>query len=149
MGSIPKALATGYCDSLIEMSGSSMSDLTFSSERKNCTHFSRMRPLSRSSLPYSSRTHYDSSFFVSSSCTDWMIWKNPCWSPSDCFSDSIMWSSKKRITAALRTLFSQLHAFLPILHSYVFLVCIFRRCHAVCIASVAAWSSASAWASPL
>ena len=37
--------------------------------RKNRTHLSRIRPLSRSSIPSSSRTHCDSTFFVSSSCT--------------------------------------------------------------------------------
>ena len=39
-----------------------MSDLEFSSERKNRTHLSPIRPLSRSSLPPSSRTHCDSTF---------------------------------------------------------------------------------------
>ena len=75
MGSIPRALAIGCCGSLFGMSGSSMSDLEFSNERKNRTHLSRVRPLSRSSLPPSSRTHCDSTFFVSSSCTDLMFWK--------------------------------------------------------------------------
>ena len=37
VGSIPRALATGCCGSLFGMSGSSMSDLEFSSERKNLT----------------------------------------------------------------------------------------------------------------
>ena len=64
MGSIPRALATGCCGSPFGMSGSSMSDLEFSNERKNHTHLSRIRPLSRSSLPPSSRTHCDSTFFV-------------------------------------------------------------------------------------
>ena len=41
VGSIPRALATGCCGSLFGMSGSSMSDLEFSSERKNLTHLSR------------------------------------------------------------------------------------------------------------
>ena len=150
VGSIPRALATGCCGSLFGMSGSSMSDLEFSSERKNRTHLSRIRPLSRSSLPLSSRTHCDSTFFVSSSCTDLMFWKNPCWSPMrNCFSNSTTWRSKKRTTAALRTLFSQLHAFLTALRSCASLVSILRRCHAVCIASVAACSSASVRASPL
>ena len=66
-----------------------MSDLAFSSERKNRNHLSRIRPLSRSSLPSSSRAHCDcdSTFFVSSSCTDLMFWKNPCWCPMrNCFS---------------------------------------------------------------
>ena len=78
VGSIPRALATGWCGSLFGMSASSMSDLEFSSERKNLTHLSRTRPLSRNSLPSSSRTHCDSTFFVSSSCTDLVFWKNPC-----------------------------------------------------------------------
>ena len=81
VGSISRALATGCCGSLFGMSGSSMSDLAFSRERKNRTHISRIRPLSRSSLPSSSRTHCDSTFFVSSGCTDLIFWKNPCWSP--------------------------------------------------------------------
>ena len=127
-----------------------MTDFAFSSERKNCTHHSRIRPLSRSSLPSSSRTHCDSTFFVFSSCTDLMFWKNPSWSPTrSCFSNSTTWRSKKRTTAALRTFFSQLHAFLTALRSCTSLVSIFRRCHAACIALVAACSSASVRASQL
>ena len=127
-----------------------MSDLEFSDERKNRTHLSRIRPLSRSSLPPSSRTHCYSTFFVSSSCTHLMFWKNPCWSPMrNCFSNSTTWRSKKRTTAALYTIFSQLHAFLTALRSCASLVSILRHCHAVCIASVAACSSASVRASPL
>ena len=38
VGSIPKARATGCCGSLFGMSGSSMSDFAFGSERKNRTH---------------------------------------------------------------------------------------------------------------
>ena len=45
VGSIPRALATGCCGSLFGMSGSSMSDLEFSSEQKNRTHPLRIRPL--------------------------------------------------------------------------------------------------------
>ena len=74
VGSIPRALATGCCGSLFGMSGSSMSDLAFSSECKNQTHLSRIRPLSPSSLPPSSQTHCDSTFLVFSSCTDLMFW---------------------------------------------------------------------------
>ena len=48
-----------------------------------------------------------------------------------------------------RTLSSQLHASLTALRSCASLVSIFRRCHAVYIASVAACSSASVRASPL
>ena len=96
VGSIPRALATGCCGSLFGMSGSNMSDLEFSNERKNRTHLSRIRPLSRSSLPPSSRTHCDSTFFVSTGCTDLMFWKNPCWSPlHNFFSNSTTWRSKK------------------------------------------------------
>ena len=150
VGSISRALATGCCGSLFGMSASSMSDLEFSNERKNRTHLSRIRPLSRSSLPHSSRAHFDSTFFVSSSCTDLMFWKNPCWSPiRNCFSNSTTGRSKRRTTVALRTLFSQLHAFLAALRSCASLVSGFRRCHAACIASVAVCSSASVWASPL
>ena len=88
-GSIPRALATGCCGSLFGMSGSSMSDLEFRSERKNRTPLSRIRPLSCSSLLHSSRRHCDLTFFVSSSCTDLMFWKNPCWSSiRNCFSNS-------------------------------------------------------------
>ena len=79
-----------------------------------------------------------------------MFWKNPCWSPiRNCYSNSTTWRSKKRTTAALRTLFSELHAFLTALRSCASLVPVFRRCHAECIASVAVCSSASVWASPL
>ena len=56
----------------------------------------------------------------------------------NCFSNCATWRSKKRTTAALRTLFSQLHAFPTALRSCASLVSIFRPCHAVCIASVAA-----------
>ena len=127
-----------------------MSDLGFSSERKNRTHLSRIRPLLRSSLPPSTRMHCDSIFFVSSSCTDLMFWKNLCWSPiRNCFSNSTTWRSKKRTTAALRTLFSQLHAFLTALRSCASLVSVFRCCRTACIASVAVCSSASVWVSPL
>ena len=51
VGSIPGALATGCRDSLFGMPGSNTSGLAFSSERKNRTHLSRIRPLSRSSHP--------------------------------------------------------------------------------------------------
>ena len=149
-GLIPRALATGCCGSLFGISGSSMSDLELSSERKDRTHLSRIRPLSRRSLPPSSRTHCDSTFFVPSSCTDFIFWKNPCWSSiRNCFSHSATWRSKKRTTAALRTFFSQLHTFLTALRSCASLVSVFRRCHAACITSVAVYSSASVWASPL
>ena len=147
--SIPRALATECCGSLFGMSGSSMSDLAFSSERKNRTHLSRIRHFSRSSLPPSSRTHCDS-IFVSSSCTDLMFYNNPCWSPMhNSFSNSTTWRSKKRTTSAFRTLLSQLHAVLTALRSYASLVSVFRPCHAACIVSVAVRSSASVWASPL
>ena len=127
-----------------------MSDLAFSSERKNRTHLPRVRSLSRSSLPPSSRMNCDSTFFVSSTCTDLMFWKSPCWPPMrNFFSNSTTWRSEKRTTAALRTLFSQLHAFLTALRSRASLVSVFRRCHAACIASVAVCSSAFVWASPL
>ena len=56
---------------------------------------------------------------------------------------------KKTNDCCTRTLFSQLHAFRTALRSCASLVSIFRRCHAVCIASVAACSSASVRASPL
>ena len=65
----------------------------------------------------------------------------------NCFSNSATWRSKKRTTAALRTLFSQLHAFVTILRSCASLVSILRRCRAVCIASVVTRSSASFQAS--
>ena len=98
----------------------------------------------------SSWAHYDSNFFASSSCADLMFWENPCWSPMrNCFPNSTTWRSKKRTRAALRTPFSQLHAFLTALYSFSFPMSIFRRYHAVCIASVAACSSVSVWASPL
>ena len=67
----------------------------------------------------------------------------------NCFSNSTTWRSKKRTTAALHTFFSHLHAFLTAFRSCASLVSIFRRCHAMCIASVAACSSASVRASPL
>ena len=67
----------------------------------------------------------------------------------NCFFNSTTWRSKKRMTAALCTFFSQLHAFLTVLRSCAFLVSIFRRCHAACTVSVAACSSASVQASPL
>ena len=127
-----------------------MSDFAFGSERKNRTYLSRVHPLSRNSLPSSSRTHCDSTFFVSSRCTGLIFWKNTCRSPvRNCFSNSTTWRSKKRTTAALRTLFSHLHVFVTALCSYVAHVSIFRRCQAACIASVAACSSASVRASPL
>ena len=59
------------------------------------------------------------------------------------------WRSKKRTTAAIRTLFSELHVFLTALRRCASLGSIFRRCHARCIASIAVCSSASVWASPL
>ena len=90
MRSIPKALATGCCGSLFRISGSILLDLAFSSERKNRTHLSRTHTLSSSSLPSSSQTRCDSTFFVSFSYTDLMFWKNPCWSPTrNCFSNSM------------------------------------------------------------
>ena len=57
--------------------------------------------------------------------------------------------SKKRTTAALRTLSSQLHAYLTALRSCASLVSIFRLCHAVCIPSVAVCNSASVRAPPI
>ena len=133
-----RALTSRCYGSLFGMSRSSMLGLAFSSKRRNRTHLSRIRPLSRSSLPHSLRTHCDSTFFISSSCTDVMFWNNPCWSPMrNCFSNSTTWRSTKRTTAALHTLFSQLHAFLTALRSCASLVSVFRRCHAACIVSVA------------
>ena len=68
----------------------------------------------------------------------------------NCFSASTTWRSKERtISAALRTLVSKLHDFLTALHSCACLVFIVRRCHAVCIVSVAVCSSTSVRASPL
>ena len=67
----------------------------------------------------------------------------------NCFFSSTTWRSKKRMTAALRTLFSQLHAFLTTLCSCASLALTFSRCHTSCIASVAACSHSSVWASPL
>ena len=67
----------------------------------------------------------------------------------NCFSNSTTWRSKKRMTAALCTVLSQLHFFLAVLRSCASLVSIFRRCYAACIVSVAACSSASVQASPL
>ena len=100
-----------------------MSDFAFSSEWKNRTHLSWIRPLSRSSLPSSSRAHCHSTFFVSSSCYDLMFWKNLCWSLTrNCFSNSTTWRSKQRTTAALRTFISQLHAFLTAFRSCASLV---------------------------
>ena len=61
----------------------------------------------------------------------------------NCFSNSTTWRSKKRTTAALHTLFSQLYAFLTALRSCASLVSIFRLCHAACIGSIVACSSAS------
>ena len=156
IGSVPSlsghamVLVTGCCGSLFGMSGSSISNLAFSSQRKNRTHLSRIRPLSRSSLPSSSRMHCDSTLFVFSSCTDFMFWKNTCWSlMRNCFSNSTTWRSKKQTTASLCTLFSQLHVFPTALCSFVSLVSIFGRCYDSCIKSVAAYSSASVWAPPL
>ena len=77
------------------MSGSSMLDLAFSSERKNRNHLLRIRPLSRSSLSPSTRMHCDSTLFVSSSCPDLIFSKNPCWSPMrNCLSNPTTWRSK-------------------------------------------------------
>ena len=42
-----RAFTTGCCGSFFGMSGSSMSDFAFSSERKNHTHLSRIRPCFR------------------------------------------------------------------------------------------------------
>ena len=138
------------CGRLFGTSRSSMSDLAFSSERMNRTHLSRICILSRSSVPPSSRTHCDSSSFVSSSCTAVMFWKNPCWSPlRNYFSNSTTWRSKLRTNAALRTVFRQLHSFLAVLRNCASLVSVSRRWHAAWIAPVAICRSASAWASPL
>ena len=102
VGSIPRALATGCCGSLFGMSGLGMSDLAFSSEWKNRTHLSRIRALSRSSLPSSSGTHWDSTFFVSSSCNDLMFWKIPYWSPMrNCFVQ--LTSSRVRLGQSFKT----------------------------------------------
>ena len=65
------------------------------------------------------------------------------------FFDSTTWRSKQRTTAALRSFFSRLDACPTALRNCVSLVLIFRRCQAASIASVAAYSSASVWASPL
>ena len=132
VGSTLRALMTGCCGSLFGVSGSSVSDFVFSSERKNCNHLSWIRPLSHSSFPSSSRTYCDSTFLVSSNCTDLMFWKSPCWSPiRNCFSNSTMWRSKKRTTVvvvALRTFFSRLHACLTALRNCASLVSTLRRC---------------------
>ena len=70
VGSMLRALATGCCGSPFGLSGSSVSDFAFSSERKNRTHLSRIRPLSHSSLSSSSRAYCDSTFLVSSNSAD-------------------------------------------------------------------------------
>ena len=64
VGSVARALATGCCSSLLVILGSSMSDFAFSSGRNNRTHLSRIRPLTRSSLPSSSRRFCDSTFLA-------------------------------------------------------------------------------------
>ena len=108
VGAIPRALATGCCGSLFGMSGFNMSDFAFSSKRKNRTHLSRIRLLSRSRLSSSSRTYCDSTFLISS-CIDLMLLKSPCLSPMrNCFSNSTTLWSKKQTTAALRTFCSRL-----------------------------------------
>ena len=96
VGSIPRVLATGYCISLVGMSRSSMSNLTFSIERKNRTHISQIGPSSGNILASSSRRHCDPTFFLYSSCIGLMFWTSPCWSPMrKCFSNSMTWRSKK------------------------------------------------------
>ena len=78
VGSIPRVLAIVCCGSLLGISGSSVSDFAFSSERKNRTHLLRIRTLSRSNFPSSSRMYCDLIFFASSNCAGLMFWKNPC-----------------------------------------------------------------------
>ena len=99
-----RVLATGCCSSLVGMSRSSMSNLTFSIERKDRTHLSQVGPSSGNILASSSRRHCNSTFFLYSSCIGLMFWTSPCWSPMrKCFSNS-MTAFKETNTAALRTL---------------------------------------------
>ena len=150
VGLIPRVHATGCWGSLIGISGSSMSSSAFRSERNNCTNLLRIRPLFRSSLRSSSRTHSDSTYSVFSSCTDLVFWKNTCWcSMRNCFSSSTTRHSKKHTTAARRPLFSQLHAFLTATRSCESLMSVFRLYHAACIVPVAVCNLACVWASPL
>ena len=96
LGSVLRALATGCYGSLSEVSGFSMSDFAFSSERNNHTYLSWMRPLSRNSLSSSPRAYCDLTCFVPSSCTNFVFWKNPCWPHMcNCLSNSTPCISKK------------------------------------------------------
>ena len=99
--SVPRALATGCCGSLYRMPGSSILDYSFGDKRKNRTHLSRIRPVSRSSLPSSSRMFSDLTSFISSSRISLIFWKNPCSSPMrNSFSNSSTWCSKKRTSVS-------------------------------------------------
>ena len=71
------ALATGCCGSLFRISKSSMSNLAFSSERKNRTHLSWIGRFLRSTLLSSSQTHCDSTLFVSSSFIEFIVLEEP------------------------------------------------------------------------
>ena len=149
VSSIPRALPTGCCGSLFDMSGSSKSDLKPSSERKNRTHLSRKRPLSRSSLPPSSRTHCDSTFFVFSSCTDLMFWKIHADLPCATVLQLNDVALEKTNDCCTSHFLQPAICFPNAVRSCASLVSVVRRCHDACIASVAVCSSASVWASPL
>ena len=125
-----------------------MLEFVFSSERKNYTHFSRICPLSRSSLPFSSLTYCFSTFFVSSSCMHLIFWTLLVLARNS-LSNSMTWRSKKRTAVALHTLLRHLHERLTALRSCTSLEFIFRRWQSVCIASVAACSLAFVWVSTL
>ena len=148
VGSIPRTLATGCCGRLFGMSGSSISNLAFSIEQKNHTHPSRVRPLPCSAfLPRHRRTVIRPSSSPQLHRFN-VLEESLLVSHPQRLSNSTTWRSKKRTTAALRTLFSQLHSFLTALRSCAPLVPISRRCHAACIGSVAASSLDSGCASP-
>ena len=121
--SIPSALVTAWRGSLFGMSRSSMWELAFNSEQKNRTHLSRIHLLYGTIFPSLSWPHCDSTFFISSSCTNLMFCKNQCWSlMRNCVFSLTTWRAKKQTTASLRTLFSPLHAFLTALRSCASLV---------------------------
>ena len=135
-----------------------MSDFAFSSERKNHIHLSRMRPISRSSLPSSSWiyclkkiiTHLDLLSIPQSDLFRLLKLHRFGVLESTLVFHVQLTDNGLLLQFALSSARHYLHACRPTsLHSCASLVSIFRRSQAACIGSVATSSSASVWASPL
>ena len=90
-----------------------------------------MRSLSRSSLPSSSRIHWNSTFLVSSTSMDLRCWKNHSLVMRNCSSIFLTYRSMKRVTTAVRVLLTFLQALQTAFRSSTSFASVLRLCPAV------------------